>query len=1172
MRINFRQGLISFQKDNGSAVFLHPSTTPGFVTHVVSPVPTVVAVAHGQSDYLLHFDKQVDNAWGPITSGTNNYLFWDIDLLTAEVTYGITLVSPIVSAIEPPKVHDQHWFDLSTTTMKVWNEARNKWQVKARVFAGTVVNGNVNNIVHQLQGTQAVLEVPGNPGFIMRDTMLQPLRKSNGEFLTDDSQVRVETTVGTAGVLVQPVNRIVPVRAGENIPAMSLVYFSDDDTVRLASSNPSLTPARIPVGIMLEAIVAGDVGHLSPFGEITHDQWNWSGKAGQPMYVDQFGQLTLDRPSGVFAYRAGFVKNKNTVLLGIDAETYPQVYQADTNSLLIIGETPVEIEDTVNGIGERVVTVSVKESSVESNGLMSSSQVLQLGANTTDITQLKSDVDALSATKANIQHSHLIDDVTGLQALLDQKSDVGHAHNEYAPINHTHSEFATADHSHTIPQISGLQVELNNRANRNHLNSFSEIYSSVDRNGLYDVGQGQTLSDALSLKADVAHVHPISAVTGLQTELDGKSNVNHIHNISEIPGLQTELDNRAFIVHTHSMAQVNGLTAALASKSDVLHNHDGVYANVLHGHEISEVVGLQTSLDSKAPLSHDHDDRYATILHTHQISNVDGLQDSLDSKASVIHSHDGVYAPFLHTHEITDVAGLQTALSSKASISHTHLSSSITDFKSAVSSQFVAGENITLQVDQDNIVTINAVGGTQGNTSFTISNGSMFEDVQRFTVPYDFSEIVFPNLDVDAQSGSVSIPPILFKNSYTGSVVQSFPNANATPSHRMQIVFGSGLHAEVTGTWGESLLVTATNTGGGTTTSMPNDLRYLAADGNASQGTATGDVGPTPQDGDTSRWNSTAQTWESNSNIRVDASKSVFINYPKFIDNPDGSSTVVPVTTSESSIFMMTGGDGRADTEAALVLSSPAMTGSSWVGIRAGNGYDANSGGEVYIVSGSAVGTDVESTGGNITFETGSSNTGSSGSIILKTGTNGAPFGSGGGIELHTNNTPRLRVSDQGTFIYNGLQNWVLNDYEGNPGQVITKTAENGVQWSDISVESVVGLPESLAEIARRAGQKFSGVIEGQEGQTEVCSTIIQGNERVCKYIATLTRGESDVQMTELTVLMLSATSVQTQIIAQMGNATLGTFIAGVDNGNFVLVFNKTVPEPVTYSIVAKYF
>ena len=78
MRITFRQGLIAFQKDNGTPQFLQASSTASYVAQVVSPTATMVTFAHGGSDYLATFDVQVDAAWGPMISGVSNYLYCDV--------------------------------------------------------------------------------------------------------------------------------------------------------------------------------------------------------------------------------------------------------------------------------------------------------------------------------------------------------------------------------------------------------------------------------------------------------------------------------------------------------------------------------------------------------------------------------------------------------------------------------------------------------------------------------------------------------------------------------------------------------------------------------------------------------------------------------------------------------------------------------------------------------------------------------------------------------------------------------------------------------------------------------------------------------------------------------------------------------------------------------------
>jgi hypothetical protein len=119
-------------------------------------------------------------------------------------------------------------------------------------------------------------------------------------------------------------------------------------------------------------------------------------------------------------------------------------------------------------------------------------------------------------------HGHAVVDVAGLQAELDGKQVAGnyslasHDHDaEYALIGHDHSgvyqpagSYAAASHSHVIADVTGLQAAIDgkqaagNYAATNH-----------NHNGVYQ--------PAGSYAAEV-HEHLIAEVTGLQAALDGK--------------------------------------------------------------------------------------------------------------------------------------------------------------------------------------------------------------------------------------------------------------------------------------------------------------------------------------------------------------------------------------------------------------------------------------------------------------------------------------------------------------------------------------------------------------------------------------------------------------------------------------------------------------------------
>lgn len=417
MKLPFRQGIVDAQKNGlGQPQFILLSSTPGYLQLSATLSPTTIAVAHGGSDYLFTFNQNVDPAWGPMVPGVNNYLYWNVDVQTAAVTYGITTLEPIASPTEPvaPQV-DQHWFDLSTTTMKVWTGA--KWQVRVRLFAGMVPNGNLSGNpstwcypLYQPWVDAQQLQVDSNPGYIMTNIFGQPQYVSGTslEFMTSKTPVRFNTTVGTAGVLSQPTNAIFPVKASENIPALSIVYFSGENSVGLASGNPATDPPRTPVGIVQTELSPGEMGILHQSGEISSDTWDWSAHIGKPLYCGDFGAIVTHRPAGLLAYRIGFVKSRTTIVFQVDAETQPQVYQAGPSDVVVSAVEPLTSAFSTNQLGERIWTLEMPAATGDNDGYMTGQQAYQLQLHGYRLTQAESDI----LNRAVIGHTHTLASLT----------------------------------------------------------------------------------------------------------------------------------------------------------------------------------------------------------------------------------------------------------------------------------------------------------------------------------------------------------------------------------------------------------------------------------------------------------------------------------------------------------------------------------------------------------------------------------------------------------------------------------------------------------------------------------------------------------------------------------------------------------------------------------------
>lgn len=115
--------------------------------------------------------------------------------------------------------------------------------------------------------------------------------------------------------------------------------------------------------------------------------------------------------------------------------------------------------------------------------------------------------------KANSSHNHSISNITNLQLTLENKSPIGHTHDDrYYTKTEMNTELngkANSSHTHSISNITNLQSALDEKAHLVH-NHDNLYYTEAE------------IDEKLNGKADSSHTHNISDVTGLSTSLDGK--------------------------------------------------------------------------------------------------------------------------------------------------------------------------------------------------------------------------------------------------------------------------------------------------------------------------------------------------------------------------------------------------------------------------------------------------------------------------------------------------------------------------------------------------------------------------------------------------------------------------------------------------------------------------
>lgn len=385
MQVSFRQGIVksvpNFLQLTGSTV------------SVVIPQPDYVLVtfADAVTDYLVAEKLSVANAWmGPFTPGTDYWLYWDIHPLTGAKTYGYTLYQP-VEGFTPPfaPVSDQHWFDSSSSTMKVWNGSAGRWVNKIRVFAARLSSGSVLMSVSvnapAFEGTQvgSFINTPIMAGYLVYDTEGKALRKGSGKFFTTED---VGITGITSSSRVRLGSIVKEAESTANMSNNTVVVFSDFDKISPATPNDFLSTKQF--GIIEEDVVTGSYVNVVTSGVITSVDWDWTtAGVNAPLYVGPGGTLSTNPTAPALAPIA-IVTGKNSIQLGT-----------------------LSVDVTVTGS-----TVSVMSPTVQGTGRLS------LAAATPADPVVVGDNDPrMTNARTPLAHAHAIADVTNLQLFLDGK-------------------------------------------------------------------------------------------------------------------------------------------------------------------------------------------------------------------------------------------------------------------------------------------------------------------------------------------------------------------------------------------------------------------------------------------------------------------------------------------------------------------------------------------------------------------------------------------------------------------------------------------------------------------------------------------------------------------------------------------------------------------------------
>lgn len=388
MKISFRQGIIRYQRDpSGLATFLKKSSGGGAVDLVTANDPFIVTFAYRKANYLHEESTTIARAWTGFESNVDYWLFIDLDMVTAQRSFGFTKVQPTSGPTAPSNpTLDQHWFDVVATTMKVWNGI--SWSERTRVFVAKYAAGSI--LQEESYGSQVGVNTSNDAGFILFDADGYPVRqhhkRKSFEFLTTAS---IFNTVTAKAINVSLDAICTAVRASEPIPAFSLVaYDATAENEAVIKAADSQVRGEYAIGIVQEDFWADETGIITQHGYVHNEQWNFTDAPGSLLFLGRDGNITVDPAQTGFIQRIGEVVSAQCIRL----EIQPAIRFVDDTIVDYTNLIPVVMDKVT---GEPMMAMGFDQKAIEIVGELlkdaSKLPVTALGGDTRRLEQWTAD-------------------------------------------------------------------------------------------------------------------------------------------------------------------------------------------------------------------------------------------------------------------------------------------------------------------------------------------------------------------------------------------------------------------------------------------------------------------------------------------------------------------------------------------------------------------------------------------------------------------------------------------------------------------------------------------------------------------------------------------------------------------------------------------------------------
>ena len=244
------------------------------------------------------------------------------------------------------------------------------------------------------------------------------------------------------------------------------------------------------------------------------------------------------------------------------------------------------LTDTFNAY--TINSIHTRLQSVESGGATS---VTTTGSGNA-VTSVTKSGNVIAVTKGSnfslVGHAHEISDVTGLQSLLDNKSNVGH--------------------THIIANITGLQDELDSKLVASIFNDMFELVTKSGETYIKAKHSFVSVGDIIAFSDDGT---PGSGGGGLIETVYGYDNLGGSFSNSTLTDTFNaytinQINSRLISVENGSATSIstagsgNAITSVSKSGNTITFTKGNTFSLDGHTHGISDIINLQSSLDAKA--------------------------------------------------------------------------------------------------------------------------------------------------------------------------------------------------------------------------------------------------------------------------------------------------------------------------------------------------------------------------------------------------------------------------------------------------------------------------------------------------------------------------------------------------------------------------------------------